>query len=101
LCYVGFALSSALLLFVTLSEELLHRAGSVKPIFAILGLVGAVRSFSMPASRASLPQLVPEEQFQNAVAWNSSIRAQQFWGRHWAASCMTHFVGHSRCMPPR
>ncbi|MGB8322194.1 MAG: MFS transporter [Candidatus Acidiferrum sp.] len=73
LCYVGFALSSALLLFVTLHEEMLHRAGSVKPIFAILCLVGAVRSFSMPASRALLPQLVPEEQFQNAVAWNSSI----------------------------
>ncbi len=36
-------------------------------------LVGAIRSFSMPASRALLPQLVPEEQFQNAVAWNSSI----------------------------
>ena len=45
----------------------------MKPIFAILCLVGAVRSFSMPASRALLPQLVPEEQFQNAVAWNSSI----------------------------
>jgi len=73
LCYVGFALSSALLLFVTLNEEMLHRAGSVKPIFAILCLVGAVRSFSMQASRALLPQLVPEEQFQNAVAWNSSI----------------------------
>ncbi len=63
LCYVGFALSSALLLFVTLNEEMLHRAGSVKPIFAILCLVGAVRSFSMPASRALLPQLVGEEQF--------------------------------------
>jgi MFS family permease len=73
LCYVGFALSSALLLFVTLNEEMLHRPGSVRPIFAILCLVGAVRSFSMPASRALLPQLVPEEQFQNAVAWNSSI----------------------------
>src|ERR1700690_3598151 len=73
LCYVGFALSSALLLVVTLNEEALHRAGSVTPIFAILFLVGAVRSFSMPASRALLPQLVPEEQFQSAVAWNSGI----------------------------
>jgi len=73
LCYAGFALSSALLLVVTLNGEALHRAGSVKPIFAILFLVGAVRSFSMPASRALLPQLVPEEQFQSAVAWNSSI----------------------------
>jgi len=73
LCYVGFAISSTLLLLVALNVEYLHRARSVAPIFAILCLVGAVRSFSMPASRALLPQLVPEEQFQSAVAWNSSI----------------------------
>lgn len=73
LCYIGFALSSALLLAVTLHEESLHRAQTVAPIFAILFLVGCVRTFSMPSSRALLPQLVPEEQFQSAVAWNSSI----------------------------
>lgn len=73
LCYVGFAISSALLLVVALNQEALHRAGTVRPIFAILFLVGVVRCFSMPSSRALLPQLVPEEQFQNAVAWNSSI----------------------------
>jgi MFS family permease len=73
LCYLGFAASSALLLLLTLNAEKLHRWGSVGPIFAALFLVGAIRSFSMPASRALLPQLVPEEQFQNAVAWNSSI----------------------------
>jgi MFS family permease len=73
LCYVGFAASSALLLLIALHTEILHRAGSVGPIFVVLFLVGAIRSFSMPASRALLPQLVPEEQFQNAVAWNSSI----------------------------
>jgi MFS family permease len=73
LCYAGFAVSSALLLLISLNESALRRSGSVLPIFAILFLVGAVRSFSMPASRALLPQLVPEEQFQNAVAWNSSI----------------------------
>lgn len=72
-CYAGYALSSLLLLLVTLKAETLHKSGSVAPIFAILFLVGVVRSFSMPASRALLPQLVPEEQFQNAVAWNSSI----------------------------
>src|SRR5271169_4348113 len=73
LCYVGFAASSTLLLVIALNAERLHRAGSVAPIFAVLFLVGAIRSFSMPASRALLPQLVPEEQFQNAVAWTSSI----------------------------
>lgn len=73
LCYAGYALSSALLLVVSMRAEALHRAGSVAPIFAILFLVGTVRCFSMPASRALLPQLVPEEQFQSAVAWNSSV----------------------------
>ena len=73
LCYVAFALASALLLFVALNQEALHRSGSVRPIFAILFLVGVIRTFSMPSSRALLPQLVPEEHFQNAVAWNSSM----------------------------
>jgi MFS family permease len=73
LCYLGFAISSALLLLVALNQEALQRAGSVTPIFAILFLVGVIRCFSMPSSRALLPQLVPEDKFQNAVAWNSSI----------------------------
>ena len=73
ICYAGFAICSALLLLTALNVEYLHRTGSVTPIFAILFLLGAVRCFSMPASRALLPQLVPEEQFQSAVAWNSSI----------------------------
>jgi MFS family permease len=68
LCYAGFAVCSALLLYAA------HRGmHSVLPIFAILVLLGIVRSFSMPASRALLPQLVPEENFQSAVAWGSSI----------------------------
>jgi MFS family permease len=73
LCYGGYGLSSALLLAITLRFEWLRRAETVAPIFAILFLVGIVRSFSMPASRALLPQLVPEEHFQSAVAWNSGI----------------------------
>jgi MFS family permease len=72
-CYAGYGLSSALLLGVTLLFQLLHRAETVGAIFSILFLVGVVRSFSMPASRALLPQLVPEDQFQGAVAWNSGI----------------------------
>lgn len=73
LCYAGYGLSSALLLIVTVKQAMSHSAGSVLPIFAILFVVGAVRSFSMPTGRALLPQLVPEEHFQSAVAWNSSI----------------------------
>lgn len=65
-CYGGFALCSALLLMVT------FRAPSVHLIYAVLVLLGAVRSLNWPASRALLPQLVPEEHFPNAVAWNAS-----------------------------
>ena len=41
-------------------------------IYVVLALVGSVRAFSFPVSRAILPQLVPEEHFPNAVAWNAS-----------------------------
>ena len=67
-CYAGFALCSALLLLISWRAP--H---SVRLIYAVLVLLGAVRSFNFPASRAILPQLVPEEHFPNAVAWNSSI----------------------------
>ena len=67
-CYAGFALCSALLLLISWRAP--H---SVHLIYAVLVLLGAVRSFNFPASRAILPQLLPEEHFANAVAWNSSI----------------------------
>jgi MFS family permease len=67
-CYAGFALCSALLLLISWRAP-----NSVHLIYAVLALLGAVRSFNFPASRAILPQLVPEEHFANAVAWNSSI----------------------------
>jgi MFS family permease len=73
LCYAGYGVSAALLLAVTLRADLLQHRASVGAIFAILFFVGVVRSFSMPASRALLPQLIPAEQFQGAVAWNSII----------------------------
>jgi MFS family permease len=38
----------------------------------VLVLIGIVRSFNGTASRAILPQLVPEEHFPNAVAWNAT-----------------------------
>jgi MFS family permease len=67
-CYFGFFLCSSLLLFTTL-----HGAHGVYPIYSVLVLLGVVRSFNGPASRALLPQIIPPEHFQNAVAWNSSV----------------------------
>lgn len=67
-CYAGFALCSSLLLAFSI-----HGATSVYPIYGVVALVGTVRAFNFPTSRAILPQLVPEEHFANAVAWNSSV----------------------------
>jgi MFS family permease len=66
-CYAGYALCSGLLLFI--AERGTH---SVRPIYAVLILLGVVRSFNGTASRSILPQLVPEEHFANAVAWNAT-----------------------------
>ncbi len=67
-CYVGFAICSALLLLFALQGP-----RSVYPIYGVVVLLGTIRSFNFPASRALLPQLVPEEHFSNAVAWSSSV----------------------------
>jgi MFS family permease len=67
-CYVGFAVCCALLLFTSV-----RNVRSVYYIFAVLILLGIVRSFTGPVSRALLPQLIPEEHFPSAVAWASTI----------------------------
>jgi MFS family permease len=65
--YAGFAVCFALLL--VLAQRAVH---SVPTIYAVLILLGVVRSFNGTASRSILPQLVPEEHFPNAVAWNAT-----------------------------
>jgi len=66
-CYAGYGVCFALLLLLTM------RAPSIELIYVVLVLIGIVRSFNSTASRAILPQLVPQEHFPNAVAWNASI----------------------------
>jgi MFS family permease len=66
-CYAGYAICSSLLLI--LAER---GSPTVRPIYAVLVLLGVVRSFNGTASRSILPQLVPEEHFANAVAWNAT-----------------------------
>lgn len=67
-CYCGFAVCFSLLLLITF-----QRVPNVVPIYAVLVVLGVVRSFNGPASRVMLPQIVPEKDFANAVAWASSI----------------------------
>jgi MFS family permease len=66
-CYAGYALCSGLLLLLAM-----RRTHAVLPIYLVLILLGVVRSFNGTASRSILPQLVPEEHFANAVAWNAT-----------------------------
>jgi MFS family permease len=86
-CYAGFALCFALLLI--LAQRRVH---SVAAIYVVLILLGAFRSFNGTASRSILPQLVPEEHFPNAVAWNATtfqaatILGPSFGGILYAAS---------------
>jgi len=67
-CYVAFAICSALLLAIAISST-----RQVYLIYAVLVLVGVVRSFNGPVSRAILPALVPMEIFPSAVAWHSTV----------------------------
>jgi len=67
MCYAGYALCSGLLLVIARSGT-----NSVRPIYAVLILLGVARSFNGTASRSILPQLVPDEHFANAVAWNAT-----------------------------
>jgi MFS family permease len=66
-CYIGYGICSALLFSISR-----HGSVSVHWIYVVLVLIGVVRSFTFPVSRAILPHLVPTEHFPNAVAWNAS-----------------------------
>jgi MFS family permease len=68
LCDAGFGVCFFLLLLLAF-----YKTRSVAMIYAVLVLLGIMRSFNGPSSRALLPHLVPEEHFQNSVAWASGI----------------------------
>src|SRR6202790_5444700 len=64
-CYAGFSMCSGLLLFAALRG--MH---AIYAIYSVVVLIGVVRSFNGPVSRAMLPQILAQEHFQNAVAWH-------------------------------
>ncbi|MGA9721291.1 MAG: MFS transporter [Candidatus Binatus sp.] len=50
----------------------LTRTTVIWPFYAVLMLFGAARAFAGPAAQSFVPMLVPQDQFPQAVAWNSS-----------------------------
>src|SRR5271167_1226420 len=50
----------------------LTRTAVIWPFYAVLALFGVARAFAGPASQSFVPLLVPQDQFPQAVAWNSS-----------------------------
>ena len=50
----------------------LTRIAVVWPFYAVLALFGSARAFAGPAAQSFVPLLVPQDQFPQAVAWNSS-----------------------------
>jgi MFS family permease len=50
-----------------------YQRGSVLLIYGCLVAMGGAQSFSAPASSAIVSQLVPEQAYENAMTWRSSI----------------------------
>lgn len=67
LCYAGFTVCAALLFWITV-----HGVGSIRWIYAVITLLGVVRAFNFPATRAIIPEMVPEEHLPNAMAWSAT-----------------------------
>lgn len=67
LCYGATALASFALLIMVATRNV-----SPTAIFIIVALIGTARAFANPAAAAVLPNIVPREDFANAVALNSS-----------------------------
>jgi len=68
ICYILQAVCTAALLWVALTGT-----RNVLFIYGILFLIGTGRAFSGPASSALVPQLVPRDDFFNAVTWGATF----------------------------
>jgi MFS family permease len=60
-------LCSLLLAIVSLTQ------GSLLVLYLILTVIGTARAFNNPAESALTPQVVPPDQYFNAVTWSSSV----------------------------
>ena len=66
-CHLAFGVCSGILAWLALGD-----VQTPVPIFGVLVLLGCARAFNAPAAQALMPSLLPEADFPNAVAWNSS-----------------------------
>jgi len=66
-CYLVMLISAILFTLFALSGT-----KEVWPAFVILVFYGSGRAFHMPCANALVPNLVPVEEFPNAVAWNTT-----------------------------
>ena len=67
ICMVVSALCAAALLALTVTG-----AFAPLPVFAVLVVFGIERAFMAPAVQSLAPNLVPEQDLANSIAWNSS-----------------------------
>ncbi|MGV0816476.1 MFS transporter [Martelella sp. AMO21009] len=67
ICFAVAAACAACLLAITVLGLF-----SPWPVFALLAVFGTERAFSGPALQSLAPNLVPEKDLANAIAWNSS-----------------------------
>lgn len=67
-CYAIYAVAATALALLAWSQPT-----TPLPIYAVLVLFALARSLGSPAHSAILPQLVPMEDFGNAVTWSSSL----------------------------
>jgi MFS family permease len=65
-------LCAGALLMITLRPSILA-GGREWPIFAVVFVSGIARSFLQPARTAISAEIVPREQYANAIAWRSSM----------------------------
>ena len=68
-CYSGYAFCAALLLHFAL-----RGVPRVAPVYVAVFLLGVVRTFDGPVRTSLLTEIVPEEVFATAVAWQGSIQ---------------------------
>ncbi len=69
--FVYFLSAITLMFFTTKLSSILNLYGTL-PIYLIIAITGASRSFLYPAQTAFMAQLVPKELYTNSSTWNST-----------------------------